>query len=238
MWHFGGTDVPFCDFGLTNTVGLGNFGVTQPFFGQSFVHNPIGYLPYGTPQLGFTPFVQPLNFVKTDVLPFVGLNNLTQPTFWGNPYGVDKFNLMKLDPMGINTVGINTLGTTPWFVGGPIGFNPTEELWRRTVPFTQFTTPYTSHTLPFTGTVGLFGTPYGMTTHNPFGFTPIDERLKFHSPISTGLFGFHTTPFQTPIDWKVKTFGTQMGLGTDTWTKTVRTSIPWTGQVPGPVAVL
>jgi hypothetical protein len=36
----------------------------------------------------------------------------------------------------------------------------------------------------------------------------------------------------------MKTFGTPMGVGTDTWTKAVRTSIPWTTQVPGPVSVL
>jgi hypothetical protein len=224
MWQFGGTDVPFCDFGLTNTVGLGNFGFTQPFFGQNLI-NPINCMPYGTPQLGFTPFVQPFNFVKTDVTPFFGLKDYTQPLFWGNPYGIDKLNLMKLDTLGLN----------PWFVGGQIGFNPIEELWRRTVPFTTSIYP---HQLPFTGTVGLFGTPFGMNNWTPFGFTPIDEKLKFHSPITTGLFGFHTTPFQTPIDWKVKTFGTPMGVGTDAWTKTVRTSIPWTGQVHGPVAVL
>jgi hypothetical protein len=242
MWQFGGTDVPCCDLSLTNTVGLGNFGFTQPFFGQtllnpifgqSFVNptfgqsfvNPIGFTPYGTPQLGFSPLVQPLNFIKTDTLPFFGLKDFTQPMFWGQPYGLDKFNLMKLDTLGIN----------PWFMGGQIGFHPTEELWRRTLPFTTSIYP---HTLPFTSTVGLFGTPYGITNYTPFGFTTIDEKLKFNSPISTGLFGFHTTPFQTPIDWKMKTFGTPMGVGTDTWTKAVRTSIPWTTQVPGPVSVL
>jgi hypothetical protein len=222
MWQFGGTDVPFCDLSLTNTVGLGNFGFTQPFFGNI---NPIGYLPYGTPQLGFTPFVQPTNFFKTDWTPFYGLKDFTTPMLWGTPYGIEKFNFMKL----------NTMGLSPWLVNGPIGFNPVEELLHRTVPFTTSITP---HTFPYTGTVGLFGTPFGITNWTPFGFTPIDEKLKFHSPITTGLFGFHTMPFQTPIDWKVKTFGTTMGVGTDAWKKSVCTSIPWTGQIPGPVAVL
>src|SRR5262245_5281241 len=91
MRYYGGMDVPFVDPTLINNYnyGLGNlnYGLTTPFFGTPKMTwgdvnfdtklevLPLGGLPYGTPQLGFNPFVNTLinPFFKTATTPFFGL---------------------------------------------------------------------------------------------------------------------------------------------------------------------
>jgi hypothetical protein len=246
MWYYGGMDVPFVDPTLKHIYGLGGFGWTQSIFGSKDVKYtvcdvnctgnlekvcitdvdndglyevlPIGTNSlYGTLQPGFTPFVnKPFHpFFKSEYTPFAGLNTFT-PSLWGTPYGIDKLGLMKTDLWGLK----------PWFTTGTYGYSPVEELWKSTL---GITTPIYGQTTPFFGQTGLFGTPfYGIHGYTPFGFTGIEERIKFNSP-----FGF----YNTPIDFKVKTFGTPVGMTTDTWNKGI--GFPWkTSVLSGPVAVL
>lgn len=248
MWYYGGMDVPFVDPSLKNCYGLGtwNYGLQQPIFGTKDIKYtvcdvtgtgllekvcltdidndglvevlPIGStLPYGTPQLGFNSLVnQKINpFFRTELNPFFGLNTFT-PQTWGTPYGFERFGQPRMDLWGINK---------PWFTTGTFGYTPVEELWKSTLGFTP---PIYGHTTPFFGQWGL--TPFhGIGGYTPFGFTGVEDKIKFNTP-----FGFYNT---TPIDWKVKTFGTPVGMTTDTWSKGV--SFPWkTNLIPGPVAVL
>jgi hypothetical protein len=248
MWYYGGMDVPFVDPTLVNTHGLGtwNYGMTTPFFGTPKITwadvnfdgkvealcdinfdgklevLPLGGFPYGTPQMGFNPYVN--NFInpffKTATTPFLGLNNFL-PTTWGTPIGYDTLGLMK-----------SNWGYTPSFTLGNIGYSPVTELYKSTL---GWTTPITQ-TLPFTGNLGFFGTQYPMSGYNPFFFNGIENNLKFQNPYTTSPFGLFNT-FNTPIDWKVKTFGTPIGMTTDTWSKPV--GFPWKPNViSGPVAVL
>jgi hypothetical protein len=262
MWYYGGMDVPFVDPTLKSQYGVGswNYGLQQPIYGNKEIKYtvidvngtgllekvaltdidndglvevlPIGStLPYGTPQLGFSPFVnRTINpFFRTEINPFVGLNTFT-PQVWGTPYGVDRFGLMnRIDTWGVNR---------PWFTTGTFGYSPVEELWKstlgitppiygQTLPFFGQTTPFFGQTTPFLGQWGL--TPFhGIGGYTPFGFTGVEDRIKFNSP-----FGF----YNTPMDWKVKSFGTPVGIPTDTWSKGV--GFPWkTNVISGPVAVL
>lgn len=246
MWYYGGMDVPFVDPTLVHNHGLGtwNYGLTTPFFGTPRLTwgdvnfdgrievLPLGGLPYGTPQMGFTPyrnsFINPLyNTVNT---PFFGYNNML-PNLWGTPTGLNTLGLM-----GTNW-GIN-----PWFAGTPIGYSPIVEPWRSTF---GWTTPITQ-SLPFSNSLGIFGNSYGINSYNPFLFTGIEDRIRFQTPFTSGLGLFNSvntfhTPyvntFNTPIDWKVKTFGTPVGMNTETWSKPV--GFPWKSNViSGPVAVL
>jgi hypothetical protein len=250
MWYYGGMDVPFVDPTLNLKYGCGlgtfNYGLTQPSFGTKDVkytvcdvHGtgllekvcltdidndglvevlPIGStLPYGTPQLGFNPFVnKQINpFFRTEVNPFYGLNTFT-PQIWSHPYGINNLGLTRMDILGFNK---------PWFTTGTFGYSPMEELWKSTLGITP---SIYGQTTPFFGQWGL--TPYhGIGGYTPFGFTGVEDKLKFNTP-----FGFYNT---TPIDWKVKTFGTPVGMTTDTWNKGI--GFPWkTNLISGPVAVL
>jgi hypothetical protein len=248
MWHFHGPECTVCDPSLTSFYGLGswNTGLTQPFGWTTPTTTSL--FPYGTYQPTYSPFTGPMNFFKTDFTPYFSMNT-TLPLFWnqwnqpfglekfgwgypygfekstwGQPFGFEKFGTMKFD----------TMGYTPWFTNGLYG----------TLPYTM---PFSTQSYPFTGSTGWFGTPYlpnttlpyGFTGYTPFGITGLDEKFKFGTPFTTGLFGFHTTPFQTPFDWKLKNFTTPLGMTTDTWNTPFRTNLPWTtGRIPGPLAVL
>jgi hypothetical protein len=229
MWQYGITDVPFFTPGLTNMIGSGTFGFTQPTWGTPintigytpFGTSPIGYTPFGTTQFGYSPFGTlpigyptlgtpqvglgsfgtPFNFLKTEWNPYLGYKTDWNP-FFG--YKTDWNPFLGYKPEWSSFFGYKPefgLGLTPW-------------------------------------TLGQIGTPYGFKGFSPFGLSPLDERLKFGMPFTTGLFGFQT-PYQTAFDWKVKSFGTPFGLTTDTWTKPLYTNIPWTtGTLSGPVSVL
>jgi hypothetical protein len=257
MWYYGGMDVPFVDPTLVNNLNYGygnwNYGLTTPFFGTpkalcdinfdgKLEVLPLGGLPYGTPHMGFNPFVNTFinPLYKTVNTPFFGLNNYL-PTTWGTPIGFDKLGLMK-----------SQWGFNPWFNNGTLGYSPVEELYKSTygwtTPYTQmhpfqnnlgwFGTSYLNTISPFGTPYGLntispFGTPYGLNTINPFFFTGIEDKIKFQTPFTTGLFN----TYNTPIDWKVKTFGGPVGMTTETWSKPV--GFPWKPNViSGPVAVL
>jgi hypothetical protein len=241
MWYYGGMDVPFVDPTLiNNNYGLGtwNYGLTTPFFGTpkmtwgdvnfdgTLQVLPLGGLPYyGTPQMGFNPFVNTFTnpLYKTTTTPFFGLNNIL-PTTWGTPIGFDKLGWTKMN-----------LGYNPYFTNGTLGYSPVEELYKSTLgwtlPFNQIN--------PFTTTLGLYNTPYGYSNINPFFFTGIEDKIKFQTPFTTGSYGLYNTfnAFNTPIDWKVKTFGTPVGMTTETWSKPI--GFPWKPSViSGPVGVL
>jgi hypothetical protein len=238
MWYYGGMDVPFVDPTLINTnygIGTWNYGLTTPFYGTprmtwgdvNFDNRlevlPLGGLPYyGTPQVGFNPFVNTVTnpLYRTNTTPIFGLNNLL-PTNWGTPIGFDRLGWTRMN-----------WGHNPFLMNGNLGYSPVEELYKSTLGWTL---PF-NQIHPFTNTVGLFGTPYGINTINPFFFTGIEDRVKFQTPFTTGSYGLYNT-FNTPIDWKVKTFGTPVGMTTETWSKPV--GFPWKSNViSGPVAVL
>jgi hypothetical protein len=257
MWHFHGPDCGVCDPGLTNFYGLGswNTGITQPL-GWTYP-TPTGLFPHGTYQPTYSPFTVPMNFFKTDFTPYSTMNTNLTPYLWNQPFGFEKFGwgypygLDKLSwglpygfdkftwgqPFGFEKFGtmkFDTMGYTPWHVNGLYG----------TLPYTM---PLFNQSYPLMGSMGWFGTsyplnttlPFGFNGYTPFGITGLDEKFKFGTPFTTGLFGFHSTPFQTPIDWKVRSFTTPLGMTTDTWNTPFRTNLPWTtGRIPGPLAVL
>jgi hypothetical protein len=248
MWHFHGPDCNVCDPSLTNYNGLGfwntNTGITQPF-GWT---NPTltSLLPYGTYQPTYSPFTVPMNFFKTDYTPYSSMNTPFTPYFVNQPYGFEKLgggypygferNIWG-QPFGIERLGtlkFDTMGYTPWYTNGQYGTLP-------------FTTPLATQSYPFMGSMGWFNTPYTLNTtlpfgfngYTPFGITGLDEKFRFSTPLTTGLYGFHTTPFQTPIDWRLKSFTTTLGMTTDTWNTPFRTNLRWTtGRIPTPLAVL
>jgi hypothetical protein len=248
MWQYSVMDVPGIEPNMFS-FGYPQYGFTQPTFVNPV--NPIGCVGCGTSTLGYTPFVQPLNYLKNDINPFFNLQTNVNPffglktdwnpffttghnpVFWNNPVGYDWNKLQTLNMLGIN----------PWHVSNLYNTRLTEELiWKNTLPFNTpiYNLPYT-----FTNPVGMFGSPIGFNGYNtlgnftPHGFNLIDEKLKWGTPITTGLFGFQTTPFNTPIDWKLKTFGNTLGVTTEPWNKTFVPNFSWTtNRIPGPVAVL
>jgi hypothetical protein len=262
MWYYGGMDVPFVDPTLINNnfgLGTANYGLTTPFFGTPKMTwgdvnfdgrlevLPLGGLPYyGTSHLGFNPFVN--SFInplyKTTTTPYFGLNNIL-PTTWGTPIGFDKLGFNKM-----------SWGYNPFFTNGTFGYSPMEELYKSTLgwtlpfnqihPFTNtlglYNTPYSfSGINPFTNTLGLYNTPYGLSNINPFFFNGIEDKIKFQTPFTTSSYGLYNTlnTFNTPIDWnwKLKTFGTPVGMTTETWNKPL--GFPWKSNlISGPVAVL
>lgn len=253
MWYYGGMDFPFVDPSLRGFHGLGtwNYGLTQPTFGirdtrytvcdvncngilekvaLTDIDNdgclevlPINGIPYGTPQWGFSPLVNRSfhPFFRNEITPFFGLNTFT-PQVWGSPIGFERVWPMNTE-----------WGFKPWLTTGTFGYTPVEQIWKRSLGidtpiYGQI--PFFGQT-PFVGPVGLFGTPYGIHNTVPFGFTGVEDRIKFNTP-----FGLYS-PYSTPIDWKVKSFGTPVGMTTETWNKGV--NFPWkTNLISGPVAVL
>jgi len=249
MWQYGVTDVPGVEPGLNNFFGFGytNYGFNQPIWGNT--PHTVGCNGCGTSTLGYNPFVTPLNFVKTDWNPVVNFQTTWNPFFglktdW-NPIfttGYTPFVNPIVNPFGFDKIQmLNTLGINPWQVNSLFGMKLTEEIWKNTLPINTpiYGTPFTP-TFP----VGVYGTPYGVNTfgytgYTPYGFNRFDEKLNWGTGIGTGLFGFQTTPWNTPFDWKLKTFTNPVGVTTETWNKTLVPNFSWTtGRVPGPVAVL